>query len=79
MKCRRLPPGVCAGPPDHARNHEAADDYWLAKANATMLPDEDERSEALGEAREAYREAIGEAREKYEARLDLSETLHEWR
>jgi len=76
----QLTPSQLAARQAHcAEQHEAADDYWLALANANMLPDDDERSEARMEAGEEYWEALAEARERYEARMELSEALDEYR
>lgn len=55
---------------------EASADWFLALARIDTLP-EDEREDALDEAREEFRETKSLANEQYHARLDLAADLEE--
>ena len=57
--------------------NEAKEEYWIAIANADMLPDADDRAEARDEADEELADALEECGDQYEARLDLVEDLDE--
>ena len=60
-----------------ACNAEVLDDYWIANGNCKNIPDSDERSDCIQEAKAERKEAKEECAAQFDARKDLCEALGE--
>jgi len=56
---------------------EVQDDYWIANGNCKNLPDSDERSDCIDEAKAERDDAKEECADQFDARKDLCEALGE--
>jgi hypothetical protein len=62
-----------------ANQYDAQDDYWLALAGSNLLPDAEDRAEAVAEAKAEFEENKQNAVEVFLARVDLCKALNEFR
>ena len=60
-----------------ACNAEVLDDYWIANGICKNIPDSDERSECIKEAKAERNDAKEECVDQFDARKDLCEALGE--
>ena len=60
-----------------ACNAEVKDDYWIANGNCKNLPDPDERSDCIDEAKAERDDAKEECADQFDARKNLCEALGE--
>jgi len=60
-----------------ACNAEVIDDYWIANGNCKNIPDSDQRSDCIKEAKAEHKEAKEECADQFDARKDLCEALGE--
>ena len=60
-----------------ACNAEVLDDYWIANGNCKNIPDSDERSDCIQEAKAERNDAKEECADQFDARKDLCEALGE--
>lgn len=60
-----------------ACNAEVIDDYWIANGNCKNIPDSDQRSDCIKEAKAKHKEAKEECADQFDARKDLCEVLGE--
>ncbi len=60
-----------------ACNAEVLDDYWIANGICKNIPDSDERSECIKEAKAERKDAKEECADQFDARKDLCEALGE--
>jgi hypothetical protein len=56
---------------------EILDDYWIANGNCKNIPDSDQRSDCIQEAKAKHKEAKEECADQFDARKDLCEALGE--